>query len=85
MTAHSHELTWELPSGLSGTGLDVQRLRLALGPLKPLVASLIFASRPRGVELRFSTTPKSQGTLAQAGDWPKLDRGLARRGRSATF
>jgi hypothetical protein len=46
---------------------------------------LIFASRPRGVELRFNSPPKSQGTLAQAGAWPKLDRGLARRGRSATF
>ena len=54
-------------------------------PAETLVASLIFASRPRGVELRFSSPPKSQGTLAQAGDWPKLDCGLAGRGRSATF
>jgi hypothetical protein len=44
-------------------GPDIERLRLALGPLKPLVASLIFASRPRGVELRFSSPPKSQRTL----------------------
>jgi hypothetical protein len=58
-------------------GPDVQRA----WPAEPLMASLIFASRPRGVELRFS----SQGTLAQAGDWPKLDRGLARGGRFATF
>jgi hypothetical protein len=72
-----------LADGLGGP--DVQRLRLALGPLKPLVASLIFAWRPRGVELRFSSPPKSQGTLAQAGEWPKLDRGFARRGPSATF
>jgi hypothetical protein len=47
-------------------GPDVERLRLALGSLKPLVASLIFASRARGVELRFSSPPKSQGTLAEA-------------------
>jgi hypothetical protein len=38
-------------------GPDVERIRLALGPLKPLVVSLILVSRPRGVELGFSSPP----------------------------
>jgi hypothetical protein len=40
-------------------GPDVERIRLALGPLRPWVVSLILASRPRGVELRFSS-PRSR-------------------------